>query len=189
MLTADRLRKLLDYDPETGFFTRKTRHNRMPIGARSGATTKGGYRIIAIDGRRYYEHRLAWLFVTGKWPSGIIDHIDLNRANNAFANLREATNGENMRNGSVRKDSVSGSKGVCWHRPTGKWRAYINVGGRQKYLGTFASVGEAAEAYDVAALMFFGAFARPNSALVASKSSPRNPRKDIRNATLDQSSV
>jgi hypothetical protein len=94
MLTAERLRELLDYDPETGVFTRRitTGRNRRwkagdKVSGRPSATT--GYLGIGIGKRRYAAHRLAWLWMTGEWPKNLMDHRDCDRTNNRWVNLRE----------------------------------------------------------------------------------------------------
>lgn len=87
MLTVERLRELLDYDPETGVFRWKEPRRKCRVGEVAGSLRKDGYVKIQVDGRFYQAHRLAWLCVYGVWPSAI-DHIDGNRANNAIANLR-----------------------------------------------------------------------------------------------------
>lgn len=131
-LTPARLRELFHYDPETGVFTRlvKTSHN-----AGAGSVTNGYQRLI-VDGKRYAAHRLAWLYMTGDWPSAEIDHINGIGADNRFANLRDvgrATNQENLRR--ARSDNhSSGVLGVHWSEYHKKWKAHIRVDGRLKHL-------------------------------------------------------
>lgn len=168
MITQELVKSLYNYDPETGHFTRKTVHHRFPIGSRAGSTMANGYRNLTVAGQRLYEHRVAWLYMTGEWPADMIDHKDLNRANNAWCNLREADNSKNMRNAGMRSNNTCGFKGVCWRSDQGRWRAYITVNGKQKHLGNYRSKEEAALAYDAAALAYYGEFANPNSVLASS---------------------
>lgn len=90
-LTAERLRELLDYDPETGYF-----RWRRDVGARAwkgqlaGTMARDGYEYIGIDRRRYPAHRLAWLYVHGEWPRGLLRHLNWLRSDNRLENLREA---------------------------------------------------------------------------------------------------
>lgn len=91
-----------------------------------------------------------------------IDHRDGNGLNNTRANLRLATHQQNMFNKRIHKDNTSGLKGVSWHKPSDKWQAQIGVGGKQKYLGSFATPEEAGRAYDAAALEYHGEFAYLN---------------------------
>ncbi len=147
-VTAAFVRELFHYDPETGVFTRLV--TRQGLGARAGdiaGTRKpSGYLSIWICGANHMAHRLAWLYVHGKWPAHEIDHIDGNRANNAIANLRDVTrsvNHENLR--SARSDSAHGFLGVSPF--FGKWKARITVNGKFQHLGTFSTPEEAHAAY------------------------------------------
>jgi heme-degrading monooxygenase HmoA len=163
-LTAERLRELLAYDPAAGVFTWR-------VDVRGGAWVKAGhvagtihsrdgYRQISICKVQHKAHRLAWLYVTGAWPSEQIDHVNGDRSDNRIANLREASAAGNARNARRRIDNVSGFKGAYEYRP-GKWRAYINKDGRRINLGTFATPEEAHAAYVAAAQEHHGEFARP----------------------------
>lgn len=148
-VTAAFVRELFHYDPETGVFTRLV--TRQGLGARAGdvaGTLKpSGYLTIWICGANHMAHRLAWLYVHGKWPAHEIDHIDGNRANNAIANLRDVTrsvNHENLR--SARSDSAHGFLGVSPFRKKW-WKARITVNGKFQHLGTFRTPEEAHAAY------------------------------------------
>src|ERR1700719_1662744 len=95
----DRLRELLSYDPETGVFRWLVRKRQnVKAGDVAGSFDGCGYCKISIDRRAYKAHRLAWLYMTGEWPPAEIDHINMNRADNRFANLRLATRHQNMAN-------------------------------------------------------------------------------------------
>ncbi len=137
MLTAERLREVLDYSPKTGVF-------RRGLKTCSGCNAQG-YVQIMVDGKMYTGHRLAWLYVHGKWPADEIDHINRNRSDNRLTNLRECTRQENMRNVPKHKDNRSGYKGVFPNRK--KWSAQICKDGRKYHLGTYSTPAEAYEAY------------------------------------------
>lgn len=162
MLTADRIRVLLDYDPGLGLFIWKTQVNRfVHVGGVAGVICPGtGYRKIRIDGSRYLAHRLAWLYVHGKWPEADIDHINGQRSANRISNLREATRSQNNANSRRSRANTSGVKGVHWCREKGRWRAYIRVNRTRKFLGSFDVLDEARAAYEQAAHEHFGEFAR-----------------------------
>lgn len=98
-------------------------------------------------------------FLTG-WP--LVDHINGNSLDNRRANLRPATNAENMRNRRRQRNNTSGFKGVSFHKAMGKWRAQISLEGRRRHLSYHATVDDAARAYDVAALDLHGEFATLN---------------------------
>lgn len=150
-LTAARLRELLHYDPETGVFTRLknlSNSKAFKVGDVAGGLDKStGYIKISVENRRYWAHRLAWLYVHGVWPSSGIDHRDENGLNNAISNLRPASKSENGQNVSAaRSSSKSGLLGAS---PTadGRWTAAITVSGKMKNLGRFDSPEEAHAAY------------------------------------------
>jgi hypothetical protein len=160
-MTSERLRELLHYDPATGVFTRLVKTNRnVRVGDVAGWVNRRGYRYISVDGRLYFAHRLAWLYVTGEWPADQIDHINGIPGDNRWANLRLATGSQNQANARKRADNTSGYKGICWHGPKRKWQARIWVNSRNKSLGYFDSPADAHAAYVVAAQHHFGSFAR-----------------------------
>jgi hypothetical protein len=160
MLTQAQLREVLDYDPETGVFTRLVRGGRCLVGEVAGYARPDGYRIIQVKGRNYRASRLAWLWMTGEWPAVYVDHINCVRDDNRWSNLRPASETQNMGNARKRADNTSGLKGVCWDAERGKWKAQIGVGGRSKGIGRFDTLEEAHAAYIAAAEKRFGEFAR-----------------------------
>jgi hypothetical protein len=160
MLTAQRLRELLHYDPVTGIFHwRIAVARRVKVGDIAGSVHRDGYRQIMIDGRRYYAHHLAWLYVHGEWPPSELDHINGVPDDNRIANLRLATPSQNQWNQGNRKNNTSGFKGVGWHRRR-RWRAQIGINGRYIHLGYFATPEEAHQTYCAAAKERFGEFTR-----------------------------
>jgi hypothetical protein len=101
---------------------------------------------MIIDGKQYYLHRLAWLYVHDRWPQGVTDHINRVRTDNRIANLREVTRGQNNQNSRRRKDNTSGHPGVTWFKRTAQWRAYIQAGGKVHSLGYFTDLDAAVAA-------------------------------------------
>lgn len=173
IINADEVRAMLDYDPASGIFVWKARPinyfhdvrafnswNARYAGKVAGTKKSGGYRHIRLGGGRYEEHRLAWLYIKGKWPKNSIDHINGDSGDNRFANLREATCSQNQSNVGLRQDNTSGTKGVYWCSDRLKWRACISVKGRRLNLGHFENIQEAAAAYAGAARENFGEFVR-----------------------------
>jgi hypothetical protein len=159
LLTADMLRKILRYDPETGEFTWIISPRRdIPPGSRAGSMNKG-YRTIMVDHRNYAGHRLAWLWVTGEWPAEDLDHINRDRGDNRFANLRLSTDSQNLANRGRNSNNTSGLKGVT-RRGSDRWIAQIGVGSTNHYLGIFYCPAAAHIAYVIAADKAFGKFAR-----------------------------
>lgn len=163
MLTHGLLREVLTYDPASGkFFWNINRGGRgARAGGEAGHRLKTGYVTIWALGVRYSAHRLAWFYMTGAWPVSQIDHINRNKTDNRWSNLREASPRQNTANTAARSDSTVGAKGVKYHNGARlkRWQARIEIGGRQKSLGYFLSKGEAAVAYAKAAAEIHGEFA------------------------------
>jgi len=96
MLTAKRLRKILSYAPTTGIFRwQVSAGSRAPVGAIAGTKNGRGYHQIRIGGRPYSASRLAWLYMTDKWPNSEISYINGKPSDTRWANLREATSLQN----------------------------------------------------------------------------------------------
>lgn len=146
MIDQKTLMSLVSYDPETGVFTRLKGTGK---GAAAGYKTmvsldaSNGYRRLCIGGKPYYAHRLAWLYMTGNWPAHQIDHVNMDRADNRFANLRQADNAQNNQRSKARADSKTGVLGVSWHKKSGKYVAQIRHRGRSIYLGLHDSIDAA----------------------------------------------
>jgi hypothetical protein len=126
-LTQERLKEVLDYNPETGIF-----HRLAQRGKRTGYVDRLGYIKIGVDGSSYLAHRLAWLYVYGYFPENFIDHIDRNSSNNRITNLREVSHQCNMRNCKRQSSSSSDIKGVMFRK--GLWFASIRVEGKNLHL-------------------------------------------------------
>lgn len=151
MITRDTLRDMLDYDPCTGIFTwKKPPSRKYRVGSRAGGLSSFGYRMICLHYRRYQEHRLAWLYVHGVWPTHEIDHIDRNKTNNAIANLRDVPREVNMWNRGPRKNNACGIVGVYFHKQSRLWHARIETRGKTKSLGYFATKEDAQRARETA---------------------------------------
>jgi len=140
-LTQERLKEVLDYDRATGGFQWRCNKGRARVGAAAGATDTHGYKVIRVDGVLYKAHRLAWLHEHGRWPEGVLDHINRRPGDNRIANLREVTQSENSHNSTRR--SASGVPGVRWRAERNRWVAQIRVGYRNHVLGSFATKDEA----------------------------------------------
>lgn len=128
------------------------------MGSVAGSLQSLGYRQIMIDGQRLLSGRLAWLYVTGRWPDNEIDHVNGIRNDDRFCNLREATRSQNNQN--RRCYGKSGIKGACWIAKERKWRASIKVRGKTVQIGMFETAELAGDAYAQAAAELHGQFAR-----------------------------
>lgn len=165
-LTLTRVHAALSYDPATGVFAWRYQPGRghKRAGSVAGhlhATT--GYVTIWLDGASYLAHRLAWFYVHGEWPAVYLDHTNGNQADNCLRNLREATQQQNSANQHrLRPANKSGFRGVSFRRETGKWRAVLKVGRKQRSLGCFSTPQQAKAAHDAAFRQQFGEYANTN---------------------------
>lgn len=164
-ITAQVLREVLTYFPESGdFFWRErdatwfssefrggsegncARWNATWAGKKAGfIDNSDGYHKIAILGNRIASHRLAWLYMTGEWPINI-DHINGDRADNRWINLRNVSKVENNKNKRRSVNNSSGTTGVSWNSAMKKWHSQISHLGKRKHLGFFEDLEEAVNA-------------------------------------------
>lgn len=158
-MTQERLKILLDYDPETGVFTGKTirgKHDRRGVIEGSNRTA-GGYCRLLLDGKQYLAHRMAWLYVYGFLPEGI-DHRNTNTSDNRISNLRVADKSQNGANMPARNPGRL--KGAYFNKAARRWQSQIMHNYKQYYLGLYDSEKEAHKAYVEAAINIYGEFAR-----------------------------
>jgi len=156
LISQERLKEVLHYDPDTGRFKWTTGFRKGRSAGNTSIYT--GYRRITIDQKHYYAHRLAWFYMTGAWPKHMIDHVDHDRANNRWGNLREADPNQNIHNSRRSSKNTSGAKGVHFHRQTGKWRARIAAYGKTIHVGLYDTVEEASRARDMKAIELHGEY-------------------------------
>jgi hypothetical protein len=154
ILTQEHLRFLMDYDPDTGVFTRKVKVKNQPAGTIVGTSGTRGYLQCSIDGKPYKLHRLAWLYVHGAWPADQIDHINHNTSDNRLCNLRVVSSAQNHQNRARKTNSSSGYLGVTWHKRERRWQAQLEVNGKAIHLGSYQDLGLAIAARKQAELKF-----------------------------------
>jgi DNA-dependent RNA polymerase auxiliary subunit epsilon len=159
---VERLCTALDYDQRTGVFRWRITKGRCRKGAVAGKICSNGYRYIGFEGEQWLAHRLAWIYCTGQLPVDQLDHIDRNRDNNAFANIRQASKTLNGGNSGIWRTNTSGCRGVSWDKSRARWGAYIWRRNRKFHLGYFDHLEDAGRAYDRAAEDYFGEFATLN---------------------------
>lgn len=159
-ITLSRLKEVLHYDPVTGVFTwLKPPSFRVRIGDRAG-NLEQGYRVIGVDNVNYRAARLAVFYMTGRWPTHFVDHRNAIKDDDRWVNLREADNGENMRNRGKASSNKTGFKGVSLEAQTGKYRACLTVN-YVSYKGQRWDTPEQAHAeYCALAKQHHGQFAR-----------------------------
>lgn len=156
IITADRLRQLLDYDPDTGLFTWLPRDpvnqyvqtwNTRYANRVAGTFHNGKYVQINVEGKLYSCHRLAWLYVYGEFPDRSVDHINRDPSDNRLCNLRLAEPHEQMQNLPIRRHNTSGHTGVSYAKHAKKWVARISHRRRLHHLGYYCTREAAAAAY------------------------------------------
>ena len=165
LISAEELRRRLHYNPTTGVFTRVLATIGKREGSVAGTTRPDGYIQISIDRRFYPAHRLAWLYTKGVWPAHLVDHINGDRSDNRLANLRPATNSENLRNSRRNVRNKCGFKVVSRSRNGRRWLAFIRVDGVNTNLGTYDTAEQAHRIYFEAAQRHFGSFANAGGSL------------------------
>jgi hypothetical protein len=158
IVSAEILRELLDYNPDTGNFIWKERTEKHGSGrairswnARYAGRPAfvhfdyGNYLRASIFGRFHSAHRVAWAIINGDPVPDFLDHIDGDRRNNRIHNLRPVSKAENSRNRGLRSDNTSGRSGI-YVTKSGTFKARIFANGRDQHLGTFKEFEEAAAA-------------------------------------------
>ena len=121
-------------------------------------------KVTLPNGKRVtqYLHRFLLGLAPGDARQG--DHVNGNTLDDRDENLRIVTKRQNMQAFKRPKSATASStfRGVSWHKRDQKWRAQIQLNGKQIHLGLFGDEEDAARAYDDAAIKFFGEFAQPN---------------------------
>lgn len=141
-LTQEELKKRLVYNTNTGEFFYNYSIGGKLKGNKVG-TLKDGYIYIRVAGVIYLAHRLAWLYIYGKFPISMLDHIDRNRSNNKISNLRESNYSQNGRNTNINKKNTSGIKGVDYMKSLHKWRSRSVIQGIEHHIGVYSSIEDA----------------------------------------------
>lgn len=148
-ITQDYLRQILSYNPDTGEFFRLKSRRADFVGKRAGGNSTRS-RTIYIAGFAVMEHRLAFLWMLGRWPDGVVDHINGNPYDNRWVNLRECSQAENQQNRPALSSGTSKYVGVSWCSWRKKWKAYITKNKRRYCLGSFDDELAAAKKYQEA---------------------------------------
>lgn len=154
------LKESVSYDPESGSFEWKKRplHHFADARSQKSWNTKCagkrlfqskddlGYCRTTIASKRIRAHTVAFVIMTGTHPKGEVDHINGDRSDNRWGNLRDVSRGENSRNHAMRSDNKSGITGVIWHAASKKWMARISANRKTVYLGLFSDIDDALRA-------------------------------------------
>jgi hypothetical protein len=143
-LTQEQLKRVLSYNPESGKFIWIKRISiRINVGGIAGVVHPHGYRYITVFGKRYKASRLAWLYTTGTWPQNQIDHINRDRLDDRFCNLREVTNAQNQHNRGVNKSGTITNIPGVYLTPNYTYMARLKHQGNYVFRKNFKTLEEA----------------------------------------------
>lgn len=169
-LTAEFVRSILDYDPVTGIFRWRFREGYPPkwnnkhAGKPAGCSVRDYIQIrVSTETGCHPAHRLAWLYVHGRWPRDYIDHINGDPSDNRLENLRECSHMQNCFNRKKQSNNASGHIGVFWRADIRKWRATITRNRKVVWRRNFATAQEAAAERRKALAAHHGEFASRDS--------------------------
>lgn len=147
-MSQKQVKEIYSYNPDTGIFLRK--------GSDVGVIESWNkYLKSYYKGKYYSVHRLIWIYMTGNTPASDIDHIDHDRQNNKWENLRLVSRKQNMQNAIKSKVNTSGFTGVTWCKQQGQWQAQIMIDGKNKKIGRYNSKIDAVAAR-IRANKFYG---------------------------------
>lgn len=143
MITQDELKELLDYNPDTGIMVWIKPRGGIRKDGVAGSKHHSGYLSLTVKGKYYLVHRLIFLYMTGRFPTFQVDHINGIKNDNRWENLREVTAAQNQHNIGLSRNNTSGVKGVYWSSDKNKWRAGVKLNGRRIHVGDFKCLEEA----------------------------------------------
>lgn len=157
--TQDELKALFHYDPETGVFTHLQTRGKGKKGQPVGKLNYGGYIEMRVLNKLFTAHRLAFLYMTGELPSPpyTVDHINGDRKDNRWCNLRLADWQQQSWNAPAHHHNKSGLKGAWPCKSTGRWQSMLQDGDRRIWLGRFDTAEDAHKAWIKAATELRGA--------------------------------
>lgn len=159
-ISQNRIKEVLNYNPNTGIFTWAKKMSNRNKGSLAGTKLNTGYIQIQIDGSFWLAHRLAWLYIYGNIPKEI-DHINQVKSDNKICNLRPVEHWQQIHNSKYSKKSKYGYRGISpkLNSKINPWRAHTKIMGKYKYLGAFPTKERAAQAYNDAIIARYGALA------------------------------
>ena len=160
----DVVNELLTYNIITGVLTWKVNKSNVKAGTKSGSLKKTGYLYITINRQDCAAHRVAWLLVTKKdpWPYEV-DHINHNKSDNAFKNLRKATIQQNSSNRLKGTNNTSGHKSIRYleFQPKNPYQVILYQDKKGHYVGSFPTLEMALKARDQKGKELYGKFYNP----------------------------
>lgn len=143
MLTQEYVKRLFDYNKDTGVLRWRVNRRCVFKGKKCNSLDSDGYKRVTIDGKSYRVHRVAWLYHYGYIPENQIDHINQIKTDNRVVNLREVSYSCSSQNRDNFKNNTSGIKGISWSIYSKKWKVTIMKGCKSMHGGYFTSLDEA----------------------------------------------
>jgi hypothetical protein len=166
-LTQKELKEKYSYNSLTGEFTRLTSNNQVKVGAVANSKHHSGYIHIRFGKSKYQAHRLAWLYVYGEFPNGMLDHINGKRDDNRIANLRIASKSQNGINRNKSKSNTTGYRNVYFqeydvdgYKISKPYTTSCTLNGSYHFLGSYTTAEEASEVFEEFAKILHGEFYR-----------------------------
>lgn len=160
-LTQSKIHSLFEYREDGNLLWKVSSTNRVRIGDIVGYLNIAGYHRVQIDRKKYFLHRLIYMYHHGSLTPGMdIDHIDGNKSNNRIENLREITHSQNLMNAKINKNSKTGVKGVYFSKKAKKYQTQLVINGKNTYLGTYSTLEEAEKVMKEAREKYHGEYAR-----------------------------
>ena len=144
IFTQSDLQRVFKYDPKTGELLYRNKSYSGDAAQTAGYPHIEGYLSVAIGREEYLVHRIIWLMQTGSWPNEV-GHINHNRQDNRWINLRSVSPQDQQKNMGLRKNNRSGVQGVRV-LPSGRYHAHIMVDRVQIALGTYDGLDDATAA-------------------------------------------
>ena len=143
-ISAEVVRSMFDYNPETGHLIHKRGRGNAPSGSRAGALKPSGYRVVSVKRHWFQSARVVWLHQYGCWPTHQVDHINHVRDDDRLENLRDVTPQQNLHNLSEKRtNNNSGVPGVHWNTRSKRWYAVIYLNDKAIFLGSYTDIESA----------------------------------------------
>lgn len=157
MVTQEQLKELVEY--KEGFLIAKVKWaDKIVVGNIVGTKNKDGYLQVSIQKKKYYVHRLIFLYHFGFLPESV-DHIDGDKNNNRIENLRAASLHQNNYNVKTPKSNKSGVKNVHWNKKNNNWNVTLAANNKSMYFGSFDDLELAALVAEEARNLYHGKYA------------------------------
>ena len=143
-LTQAKLKFILSYSPLTGVFIwNVSKSGNNGIGSVAGNISSQGYRVITVNGKEYRAARLAFLYMEGYFPEYEVDHVNRNKSDDMWKNLKHVSHSCNMKNRGVMRNNKSGIPGVQLYKADGTWAVVISSNKKRFFCGYFQSFKDA----------------------------------------------